>query len=440
MKVLLINPPQPYLVHPGNQQNLGLLYVASAIEKKGKHQVKIADLSEIDNMEIALSTIYSYSPDIVGFSGTTLEYPMNKKIATLLNKKIIKIIGGTHATLLPQSILQDTNYPFDMVIVKEADLDINLILDHIEKTKLNRDMWRIWSCKRPDKKQINELPFPARHLIRNQGKRIFLNEQTGNSTIIISARGCPYNCAFCSSRTLSGIRVRYRKPRNVYNEIKECIEKYNIRNFRFSDDSLTSPKTRILELCKLLKPLKIKWRGSTRVYPNSIKMFKAMKEAGCKELSFGIESGDQSVLNALNKQAKVETSKTALLNAQIAGIQTKVLMMIGTPGETKDTVTKNIDFLKSVPFNTVAIKRFVPMPGSDIWNNPFKYNITIKPEAMKFENLNYFFWEKGNDGNRKFRETDPLIKLTNMTDRELKYNIESMINYLKNKGWMDLGT
>lgn len=428
LKILLIEPPQPYLVNPGQQVNLGLLYLAAAIEENCKHKVEIAQMADYKLYQ-AIKYLKKSDADIFGFTGTSLDYPANLEIAKRFPEKP-RIIGGFHASLLPESIDREV---FNSIVIGEAENIICDILDDYENGRLKE----IYHGKSVE--DLDSLPFPARHLIGHQGKEIFLEPQDRNSTVMITSRGCPFNCAFCASKKRYNGRVRYRSPDDVYREIVDCIDNYNIGEFKFSDDSITTPPKRLERLCNLIKPLNIKWRASIRVVPNSVEMFKLMKESGCREVSFGVESADQGVLDLLNKRIAIEQSREALLNAHKAGLQIRVLMMIGCPGETRETVDLNIEFLESVPFSTLSLKVFVPLPGSDIWFRPEKYNIRIREDAYDFQNLNFFFWEKGGNGSPRRRETRSLLETKEMTNQDLNDNIDRMFKYADRRSWINKG-
>ena len=428
MKILLVEQPQPYLVNPGQQVNLGLLYLAAAIKKENKYHVEIAQLAEYEITD-AVKYIEKSDADIVGFTGTSLDYHTCLNIARQIPKKA-KIIGGVHASILPETVDKEI---FDSIIVGEAENIINEILSDYEKGQLQQRYYG-----KPEY-NLDTLSFPAKDLIKHHGKEIFLKPQNEKSTVMITSRGCPFSCAFCASHSLYNGRVRYRSPDNVYEEIKECVEKYGIREFKFSDDSITIPEQRLKRLCELIKSLDIKWRASIRVVPNSIKMFRMMKESGCQEVSFGVESADQNVLDILNKKVTPEQSRTALINAHKAGLPTRILMMIGTPGETRRTVDLNVKFIESTPFETLSLKVFVPLPGSDLWFNPHKYDTRINKKAYDFKNLNFFFWEKGDNGSPRKREVNSLLETRQMSNKELNENIKRMFEYADERNWINKG-
>ena len=286
-------------------------------------------------------------------------------------------------------------------------------------------------------KNLNKLPFPARQLLKNgQGGNIFaFNKQykQGGSTIILSSRGCPFNCSFCSAPSFTYNRqMRFRSAENIYNEIKQVIKRYNIRQFRFSDDMFTTNKKHVLSICKLLEKLDIVWRISCRVNPFDYDMFKAMYDSGCKELSFGIESFDDNVLKLLNKKATAKDNVKALELSHKIGFKTRILFMIRTPGQTKDTVKINIKYLKQVPYTIIACTSFCPLPGSKIWSNPDKFNIKVLNKNLD----DYNFYMYGSSGKNELKN---IIKIKDRSLKEFNEESEYFRDWIENTGKTNRG-
>jgi magnesium-protoporphyrin IX monomethyl ester (oxidative) cyclase len=226
--------------------------------------------------------------------------------------------------------------------------------------------------------------------------------------------------------------VRYRSAQSVYEEIKQVIETYGIRQFRFSDDMFTSRRQRVLEICELIGPLDITWRISTRVNPFDKELAKTMFEAGCREVSFGVESFDDAVLQVLNKKSTAEDNALALEIAKEVGMTTRVLFMIRTPGQTKDTVGTNIRWLNRVPYDIIACTSFVPLPGSDIWINPDNYDIEILNRNL--DDYNFYFFGKGGEN-----ELKDIIRIKGRSLEELNSESQYFRDYLKETGKLNKG-
>ncbi len=185
----------------------------------------------------------------------------------------------------------------------------------------------------------------------------------------------PWSCRFCS-KTFSGVRLR--SIDNVIEEIRELMQKYNIRGVAFNDELVLINKQRAHELCDKIGPLHIKWSCQGRVNNVDLDLLKRMKQAGCVAVGYGIESGSQTILNAMNKKATVEQARNALRDTVKAGMIPIVQMMYGYPGETRETLLETIDFFKSTPFlgadvvNSIILSATVPLPGAELYEQTVK--------------------------------------------------------------------
>jgi len=236
---------------------------------------------------------------------------------------------------------------------------------------------------------INYYPFPDRTLIEGgYGGNIFKNgsKKCEASTTLLTSRGCRYKCAFCTSGSEKFFE-QYDLKR-IEKELEQCLS-LGLNDIRISDDNLVSNRGRLSNLCNLFKEAGIRWRGSIRVVPSSVEMYRMMKESGCKELSFGIESGDQEVLDLMNKGIKMANNIKAIQNAKEVGILTRALMMMGTPGETRETLYANMGFVELVEPDMVSLKIFVPYPGTDIYHNPEKYKCKVHLPLEEVNNSAY---------------------------------------------------
>ncbi|ROL58654.1 radical SAM protein, partial [Bacteroidetes/Chlorobi group bacterium ChocPot_Mid] len=230
------------------------------------------------------------------------------------------------------------------------------------------------------KMHIDEYPYPKRELLQGfYGGNIFIKDEfnKGISSTILTSLGCYYHCAFCMSGGETFCQ-NYSMKR-VKEEIEDCV-RLGIKHFRISDDNIINKKNRLEELCDILKFYNITWRASIRVKPSSVEMYRLMIESGCVELSFGIESGDQFVLDNLQKGTKVQWNTDAIRNAKKAGIGfVRALMMMGTPFETYDTLELNKQWITEADPDMVCLKIFVPYPGTPIFDNPTKYKCKLLP-------------------------------------------------------------
>ena len=408
MKWILINPPHFYLVNPNLRAPLGLLYIAAVLEDL-KENVSVVNLSSKQLHELELE-----EADVYGITCTSIDIKVVEDLSKIIKTKYPKskvIVGGVGAN----SLLSENNKYIDCLVVGEAEDIMIHIIDKIN----NNDLSKTILCPKPQ--ILNSLPFPARHLYEYS---LPIN--------IISSRGCSWNCSFCSSPYLYEHKVRFRNAFNIYREIRQLKKEYNTNYFIFEDDMLTIDKERLLCICFALKDLDIRWRAMIRVKPLDKEMLQAMKDAGCDEVAVGVESFDNNVLKALNKGTTVKDNIKALEMIHSVGIKIRLLLMIRTPGQTKETMELNKKYLQTVPYDLLACTMFTPIPLSDIYNNPTKYNIEILDRDPT--NYNYSFYNKNG-----INELKPVFKIKNRSIKEFHNETIEFQNWLIQYTPMNVG-
>jgi len=342
--VCLIIPPSPFLGDEKRQPPLGILYVAAGMERAGQ-RVELVDLRGVTKplWEGLIPKRKSY-----GITATTPEYPQALAIARMLKRRgsCTVTLGGVHATALPNAI----DRIFDCVFIGEYELGSD----------------------------VDSIPYPARHLLPRES---FVSDKLCRAgeaaTTVVASRGCAFDCSFCSSKSMWGRHVRYRSVENVVAELRLLRDDYGIHQVRFHDDTLTLNRRWMLDFCEALKFEGIHWRAATRVDRAERELLVAMRDAGCYELAFGVEDPDQRVLDLHNKGIKSESIYEALATAQEVGIETRIYLMIGLPGQDEHTAKRLIKFIEDVNPTAADLSTFVPFPGSDVYRNPGKYGIHI---------------------------------------------------------------
>ena len=271
------------------------------------------------------------------------------------------------------------------------------------------------------------------------GRNIFVNRKSyisGGSESLITSRGCSFNCAFCASHSMWNGRTRYRSTENIVSEIRQIVESTGIRQFGMWDDNLTLNRKRCLKLCGELKELDIAWRCLVRADRLDSEICEAMAIAGCKEIWPGIESGDQRVLDFLDKRIDREKMLEGCRNAKKAGLKIKALFMIGTPGERIDTPELNREYIRRLDFDMITLSTFTPLPGSPVWNDPDRYNCEIL--SRDFRKYNQYYWVMKN-GKKIKREYEPMIHNKLLTIEQMKGNVERMATYVEETGKYNRG-
>lgn len=357
---------------------LNLAYLAATVENLG-HKVRIID-GEVENMSLdeMIEETEGFEPDFIAITAATPFFHIVCSLAKGLKQRISEIpimIGGPHITVLKEEAF----YPFfDYAFIGEAEESLPLFLEQYEKGEdiseikgiLFREKGKIrFSGEAAPIYDIDSLSFPARHLLKMNKYKIGTLQGIKNFTSIMTTRGCPFRCIFCSTKVF-GNRVRKRSPKLVVKEIKSVKERYNIKHFMFLDDDLTLDKNHILNICDLIEKekLEITFEGSTRANLVDEEVISKMAKAGLIRLSFGLESVDENIRRIMRKEVPLKSYITANKLTNKYDIETLNSCMIGLPGETKETVRKTLAFLRqSREIKQANISIAVPYPGTELY-------------------------------------------------------------------------
>lgn len=359
VKIILINPPSPFLISDKIFNPLGILYISAYLKKYG-YNPKIIDLA--GNKKLP-----DVNADIIGITATTPQYPYALKILNELKNRdldALYVIGGPHATCSPE-----TAKDFDISVIGEGE---NAMLDIA--MQYPRVFPRFFKKPPPN---LYMLPFPDRTAIDIHSYKYFIDDE--QATTMITSRGCPYNCAFCSSIYN---RVRLHSAEYVINEIKE-IQRLGFSGLMFFDDIFILNKTRLFKICEYLKKEQIVWRCFVRSDLASREIMKIMAKSGCKEIGIGVETGSQKILDIVNKGTTVEQNTKTIEVARKYGIRSKAFIIIGLPGESKETINETEQFLEKTKPDELDITLYVPFPNTHIVNNPSMYDIKFNEGDLR---------------------------------------------------------
>lgn len=382
-KVLLVNPSYQSRISAIAQISvgppLGLAYMAAMLKGLKGVQIRIIDANALAIPDDELcSKILDISPDIVGFTATTPTIDQVGRIISRIkasNSKILTLIGGIHATLMPYQTLKKYK-SIDFLISGEGEYTF---LELIKALKDNKDIGGISglfyrdngkilrNSSRPFIKNLDELPFPARDLLPNH---LYRSPDSKNFSCIIAMRGCPARCIYCAVRKIAGSKLRKRSPKNVVDEIEECYKKYNANFFSFLDDTFTYDNGWVKNLCDEIKNRglhnKIKWICLTRVDCIDEELVRRMKEAGCYKIEFGIESGAPEILAYIKKGIRLEQVKKAFKIAKKLRIKTMAFVMLNAPIETLDTIEKTRKLIFELEPDFLQIAYMTPYPCTEL--------------------------------------------------------------------------
>ncbi|MFH1392004.1 MAG: radical SAM protein [Candidatus Diapherotrites archaeon] len=418
-KIEFLIPPKPYLGDEMRNPELGIMYLAAVTLKEG-YNVVITDLRckapEEFSKHIGKSDVYA-------LTATTPDYLAAKKIAEIAkskNKNSWAIIGGIHATSVPNKI----DPIFDKIGIGEGENTILEILNDFRKGNNEKRFYQSDLIK-----DLDSIPFPARDMLpfENVFSANGLFVGAGPTATVITSRGCPFNCAFCASKKMWQRRLRLRTPENVVKEIKYIIEKYNVKNFRFHDDTITARKDWIKEVCEKIKPFKIRWRAGTRVDQITEEILQLMKDAGCEEISYGVESLDPNVIEKINKGIKIEDVKSAIKIAKKVGMQVRTFFIIGLPGEKLGYADRLIQFCDETNPDAVDVSTLVPFPGCDIHDNMQTFGLEMDEEDFKKYIMTLGL------GKEEEMDADFIFKHDVMSNEELKEERKKSLEYIKSR-------
>ncbi len=381
MKILLINPgyQKVYGKSRGiapSLPSLGLAYLAAVLDTN-KHVVKIVDTQGVDENAIR-QTIIREEPELVGIIALTpviYEAFNVARIVKEISDKIWVVIGGPHPTVMPEESIQ--NPYIDFVVRGEGEETLLELVnslgsgkepDNIRGITLKKDGGIVQNPGRDSIKDLDSLPFPAYHLLP-MSSYSSVQTKRGRFALILTSRGCPYQCVYCNKK-IFGNKFRVRSPENILAEIEFLIENYAIREFHIVDDIFTLDKKRVETFCDLIQErhLDISWKCPNGVRVDSVtkELLAKMKEAGCYSVSFGIESGNQRILDNIKKRIILEQSKNAVQWAKQAGIFTICFFMFGNLGEDRETMEETIEFAKSLGADVAQFMILVPYPGTEV--------------------------------------------------------------------------
>ena len=379
MNVTLVNPPYPKGAHQHPPFTpLGLGYLAAVLEKN-QHQVDVIDCQASKlSYEDFKREISKRQPNMVGLTSTTLTYKSALKVIKIVKEvhpSCLTVLGGCHVTFWDDKALQECPQ-LDLVVRKEGENTIAEIAERFEAGKDFQDILGVTYRKgdeivrnpdRPYIEDLDSLPFPSHHLwplenLRKYGNIIFP---------LMTSRGCVYWCEFCSAVRMFGRGYRMRSAKNVVDEIEYLHKTYGAQNFTFYDDAFTVDQARVEEICKEIheRKLKIKWDCGTRVDMVTKDLLQKMKDAGCIAVWFGVEAGSQQVIDAMGKGFTANRTKTAFKLAQETGLMTIASVVLGFPGETRESALETIKFIEEINPDDVGYYIATPYPGTPMAEN-----------------------------------------------------------------------
>ncbi|MDD1779005.1 MAG: B12-binding domain-containing radical SAM protein [Candidatus Helarchaeota archaeon] len=426
MKVLLLKPKvlgNPWIP-------LGLASIAAFIRKEGI-EVKIVDANVVDlNKDKLALIIKTFKPEIIGTGGMTIQYGDVLNIGALVKSvapQIPLVYGGVHFTFFPQDGLKYG----DICVFGEGEETFLEICGETDRKKIKgiafkEDKEIIRTEERPLIPDLDKIPFPAYDLLNiNAYKDYLITREKAIS--MMTGRGCPYNCVFCASPQLWKRKVRVHSLEYVFEHIDLLIKNYSLKNLRIMDDTFTLNKKRVYDFCDKIEEhrFKLKMTCLTNVRNADYDLFKRMKEVGFAIVAFGIESGNNEILQKINKGITIEEARKAVEMAKKAGLRTELLFMVGNIGETKQTIIDSIKLANKLnPIGSnfdrwYQIRRYnvfqfaTPSPGSKFNEIAKDYGTVVDENYEGYNHTRPVFIPHGLDEKTMIKLQDIALLWTN---------------------------
>jgi len=426
MKCLFVSPISD-VWNERKHISLGLGYLA-AVALQADHEASIFDAAVED---ISLSDVLSRERfDIVGITATTpLIYEAWEAARLAKEHGALTILGGAHPTLMPQESLERSEV--DLVVRGEGEDTLLEIIEawqqsgnksprpapRIEQRQFDRAVWDhirgisfrslegdiVHTPARSLRKDLDSLPFPAHHLI-DIGKYTNLQPLTdgldpnARAYTIVTSRGCPYNCIYCS-KAITGRSWRPRSPENVVAEWRWLVRDLRATEIGVTDDSMTTNLDRAKAICRKLIDEglhTVPWITvhGIRAGDTDLELLKLMKQAGCKRVGFGVESGNQRVLDSIKKKQTIDEVRRAFDNSRKAGLETMGFFIFGLPGETEETMEDTIKLALELEPDMANFMIAAPYPGTEMYETVLQHgrlfshnwrDFAIHDEKARFE-------------------------------------------------------
>lgn len=388
----------------GDLPPLGIASLAAFVREKG-YTVAAIDAPGLNlSVDDIVRRVEQSHPYIVGFSSLTVNYyralTCAQQIRRLFPDTLI-LLGGHHSTITPHETVQ-ADTCFDIAVIGEGELTLLEIMDKYKAAGycraaflkdfsllggingiafLGTDGHVVTTRPREAIANLDILPFPARDLLPLNNYIPLPNQYLRLPVVNMTAiRGCPFNCSFCSNNAVFGRKIRAKSPARTVDEIEHVMQVYGAREISFWDDTMTVNRNWMMGFCDeiIRRNLDITWTGYARVDTVSPDLLRKMKAAGCWNLFYGFEAGDQQLLDIIKKGITLEHSRNANRWTKEAGIEVRGSFMIALPGETPELAQKTIRFAKELNPDYAQFSITTPYPGTELWHIADRYGTLDK--------------------------------------------------------------
>ncbi len=425
---------------------LGLGYIAAVLEENGFSKIRILDCSALEyTFEIYRQYLKRFTPDFVGIQTLTPNLYNALKAAQIARDERVPYIalGGYHPTAMPDESLKLANGNVDLIFRAEAEYSTLEFIQHIETGRdwkkiqgisyLDNDNQVVHNPPAPFIRDLDSLPLPARHLLPMEKYRIF--GSSFPATSVITSRGCPFSCDFCSVSAFYGSKWRPRSPEKIADEIRFLRETMDIKATAFVDDLFFISKKRVKRLVHALSKIKdIYWGATTRADVGDLELLKLMRRAGCRLVFVGVESGSQVILNQIHKRTLISQVERYFDNTKKARMDTLASLSFGFPGETRQTIKATVKWVINRLDPELALFTLAtPYPGTEFYRNMLNEGKIKEHDYSKY-NLFYPITEITGISREEMKTMTKWAykqfyfrpkKIFQNTFRELRYSMES---------------
>jgi anaerobic magnesium-protoporphyrin IX monomethyl ester cyclase len=356
----------------------GVLYLAAVAEQAGHEAV----IERVTPHRTALD-LSRY--DAVGFSlasSATYGIMRDARFSSSIRDDALVMVGGVHCNFYPESSLID--FAAHVAADGESEEIILAILDCATSRDFSHVPGVLWmengrvsrTPHRPLLRNIDDLPQPARHLLPRDD--IVLGDRLAGTDLrmahVMFSRGCPFPCSFCAA---GQTRIQYRSGTSARYELEHLVAEYGIEGFSIVDDNFIVNKQKVGDICDSIADLDLRWSALSRVDTVDAPLLARMARSGCIEVKYGMESGSEPLLKAMRKNTKRDRIKQSIQQTNDVGIAAKVFIIHGFPGETMETTSETMSLLDELgsSVSRVSLFRFVPLPGTEVYENPERYGI-----------------------------------------------------------------
>ena len=413
-------------VYAFKQIPLGLAYLAASI--KDHCDLEVFDMQVDDGL---LEKIRHNQPDIIGLSVFSIDYLYAEKLIGIVKKlspKSLIVAGGAHATVEPVETLQAGA---DLVIRGEGDDALLVIVNSLNTGQIERikipaasyfdanDVGGVCHNPASPEKDIDAFPLPAMDVF---------DLTKYDQYPLLTSRGCPYGCKFCASKTIWGQKVRFHSAKRVFEEITRAVEVYGYKHLVFIDDTFTLQHKRLFDLCDriIVSGYGITWSVNSRTDTINEAVADKISQAGCRVVSFGIETGSELIQQKVGKHLDREQMKIAVSACRKAGIRVKTGWMIGLPGNYEEQM-KSLDLMLELEPDEISLHNFIPIPGTPYWHQPEKHGISFEKQTLlKNFSIDTLPSKAG-------------LTFTYLSDEEIEAVIQEIVRKLKQAGYKQPG-